>query len=85
MYVLVGMAGNALHGDNFLCQNVERFVMQVTVAQSMKSVDICQRLSNLYRDIYLFRFDPLTGEIYILAGETLSVSIDQNGNVEVYA
>jgi hypothetical protein len=59
--------------------------MQVTVAQSMKSVDICQRLSNLYRDIYLFRFDPLTGEIYILAGETLSVSISQNGNVEVYA
>ncbi|WP_019502534.1 DUF6888 family protein [Pseudanabaena sp. PCC 6802] len=36
-------------------------------------------LSNLYRDIHLFRFDPLTVEIYILAGETLEITITSNG------
>jgi hypothetical protein len=59
--------------------------MQVTAAQAMKSVEICQRLSNLYRDIYLFRFDPLTGDIYILAGENLSVSIGPDANLEIDA
>jgi hypothetical protein len=59
--------------------------MSLTVAQAIKAVGICQGLSNLYRDIYLFRFDPLTGEIYILAGEALSVSITQDASVEIYA
>jgi hypothetical protein len=36
-------------------------------------------LSNLYRDIHLFRFNPLKGEIYILAGETLEISITSDG------
>jgi hypothetical protein len=76
------MADNALHGDNFLCQNVERFVMRVTVAQAMKSVEICQSLSDLLREIHLFRFDPLTGNIFILTGDNLSVMINQFGKLE---
>jgi hypothetical protein len=79
------MANDASHRDNFMWHNIRIDVMQVTAAQAMKAVEICQRLSNLYRDIYLFRFDPLTGDIYILAGEALSVSIGQDANVEIYA
>jgi hypothetical protein len=33
----------------------------------------------------LVPFDPLTGDIDILAGEALSVSIGQDANVEIYA
>jgi hypothetical protein len=60
----VGMADNALHGDNLLCQNVERFVMQVTIAQSMKSVEICHYLSNSLKPIYVFRFDSSLGYLH---------------------
>ncbi|WP_396978096.1 DUF6888 family protein [Nostoc sp. ATCC 53789] len=30
-------------------------------------------LSNLYKDIRLFRFDDTTGQVYILAGDELQV------------
>ncbi|GAX41906.1 hypothetical protein NIES4075_29030 [Tolypothrix sp. NIES-4075] len=36
-------------------------------------------LSNLYQDIHLFRFDEKTGEIYILAGETIEIIINREG------
>jgi hypothetical protein len=79
------MANDAFPRENLIWHNMRIWVMQVTAAQAMKAVEIGQRLSNLYRDIYLFRFDPLTGDIYILAGEALSVSISQDANVEIYA
>jgi hypothetical protein len=56
--------------------------MTVTVAQAIKSVEICQNLSNFYRDIHLFRFDPLTGTIYILAGDNIGLSINPSGKLE---
>lgn len=36
-------------------------------------------MSNLYRDIQLFRFDPHTIEIYILVSEDIQVIIDSTG------
>jgi hypothetical protein len=36
-------------------------------------------LSNYYRDISLFRFDVLSGNIYILAPETLEILISRDG------
>jgi hypothetical protein len=56
--------------------------MRVTVAQAMKSVEVCQMASNLLRDIRLYRFDPPTGSIYILAGENLGMTINQFGKLE---
>ena len=35
-----------------------------------------------FRDIVLFRFDPLRGEIYILAGEDIELIIYADGNWE---
>jgi hypothetical protein len=36
-------------------------------------------LSDLYRDIQLFRFDSSTREIYILVSEDIQVIIDSTG------
>ena len=54
----------------------------LTAKQALKAVKVCQSLSTLYRDITLFRFDPLTGDIYILAGENIEISINQDGSWE---
>ncbi|MEH2446890.1 MAG: hypothetical protein V7K18_14165 [Nostoc sp.] len=35
-------------------------------------------LSNLYKDIRLFRFDDKTGQVYILAGDELQVIVLNN-------
>jgi hypothetical protein len=45
-------------------------------------VELCQSLSDGFRDIVLFRFDPLRGEIYILAGQDLELIIYDDGNWE---
>jgi hypothetical protein len=58
--------------------------MRVTVAQAMKSVEVCHMLSNLLQDIRLYRFDPPTGIIYILAGEEdIGMKINQFGKLEL--
>ena len=54
----------------------------VTFEQAIKSVQICQNLSNLYQDIVLFRFNELKSEIYILAGENIEVIIYADGKWE---
>ncbi len=51
----------------------------VTVEQAIKSVELCQSLSDLHQDIVLFRFDDLKGEIYILAGQDLEIVIYDSG------
>ncbi|MBL1208669.1 DUF6888 family protein [Geminocystis sp. GBBB08] len=53
--------------------------MLPTFEQSIKSVILCQDLSNKYLDIHLFRFNDRTGEIYILAGEDIEILIASNG------
>ncbi|MBW4687106.1 MAG: hypothetical protein KME40_18860 [Komarekiella atlantica HA4396-MV6] len=36
-------------------------------------------LSNLYKDIRLFRFDDKTRQVYILAGDNLQIIVLSNG------
>ncbi|WP_442939891.1 DUF6888 family protein [Nostoc sp.] len=47
--------------------------------QALVCVRVCQMLSNLYKDIRLFRFDDKTGQVYILAGDELQVIVLNNG------
>ncbi|WP_372478229.1 DUF6888 family protein [Nostoc mirabile] len=47
--------------------------------QALACVRVCQMLSNLYKDIRLFRFDDKTGQVYILAGDELQVIVLSNG------
>ena len=49
-----------------------------TLEQMSAAVRVCQWLSNCYLDIHLFRYDAKRKEIYILAGETIGVTIYPN-------
>ena len=50
-----------------------------TTEQMLACIRICQALSNLYLDIHLFRFDEKTEELYILAGQSIGLTIFNNG------
>lgn len=41
-------------------------------------------LSNFYTDIHLFRYDEKRQEIYILAGDTIGITIFKSGRWEFY-
>lgn len=56
-----------------------RYVNLLTTQQAIKSVELCQSLSDLYRDIRLFRFNSRTNEIFILAGESIEILITSDG------
>ena len=53
-----------------------------TPEQMLACVRVCQTLSNFYTDIYLFRYDEQRKEIYILAGDTIGITIFTNGQWE---
>lgn len=48
----------------------------------LKAIIACQWLSNFYRPIYLFRYDPKRQEIYIISGEqeNIEITIFNDGN-----
>lgn len=50
--------------------------------QMLVSVRVCQALSNFYTDIHLFRCDEKREEIFILAGQTIGITIFKNGRWE---
>jgi len=50
-----------------------------TVEQAFAAIRCCQWLSNYYLDIHLFRYDVKLKDIYILAGETIGITIYPNG------
>jgi hypothetical protein len=57
-------------------------LIPLTAKQAIKSVALCQSLSNLHQDIVLFRFDQKNGKIYMLAGLGIEVVIFSDGNWE---
>jgi hypothetical protein len=58
---------------------IEERTINPTNEQAQACVCVCQMLSNAYKDIHLFRFDVLTRDIYILAGENLQIIIPPSG------
>ncbi|WP_420839070.1 DUF6888 family protein [Argonema antarcticum] len=52
-----------------------------TTRQALMCLILCQALSDLHRDIHLFRFNVETGEVYILAGanDEIEIIVPQNG------
>lgn len=53
-----------------------------TTEQTLTCFILCQRLTSLYRSIFLVRLDERTEDIYILAGEETEILIDKHGNWE---
>ena len=60
-------------------------VIMPTHAQAIASVCICQSLSDMLKPIYLFRYDPVNKQIFILAeiDEAIEIIIPENGKIEV--
>ena len=56
--------------------------MNPTPEQMLSCMRMCQTLSNFYLDIHLFRYDQQRKEIYIIAGDNISLIIDAQGNWE---
>jgi hypothetical protein len=50
-----------------------------TSAQAETYLQLSQDLTRMYRPIYLVRFDQRTGDIFMLAGEGIEISIKANG------
>ncbi len=57
----------------------EDFERNPSDQQAQTCLRVCQSLSNLYQEIHLFRFDKQKGEVYILAGEDIEITIDNHG------
>ena len=53
-----------------------------TPEQMLSCIRMCQTLSNFYLDIHLFRYDQQRKEIYVIAGDTINLIIDAQGNWE---
>jgi hypothetical protein len=62
-----------------ICVKIEARTILPTTQQNFAAVCVCQMLSNYYRDISLFRFDLPSGNIYILAAETMEILISRDG------
>ncbi len=50
-----------------------------TVAQAFECVFVCHMLSNLSRDIVMFRYDADTKEVYILTADDIQIAISPVG------
>ncbi|MFB2979250.1 hypothetical protein [Microseira sp. BLCC-F43] len=50
-----------------------------TVAQLLQCFILCQRLTMMYRPIYLVRLDERTSEVVIIAGEETQIAIEPDG------
>jgi hypothetical protein len=52
-----------------------------TNTQAQACIVVCQYLSNCYQPIHLFRYNPMVGEVFILAGvhEGIEILIPPDG------
>ncbi len=57
---------------------IEESTIYLIAEQAITCLIVCQMLSNLYRDIQLFRFDDQTGDVFILAGDELQIIVPRN-------
>jgi hypothetical protein len=54
---------------------IEESTIYPTAEQALTCLRVCQMLSNLYRDIQVFRFDDKTGDVLILASDELQIIV----------
>ena len=53
-----------------------------TTEQSFKCIELCQSISDLKRDIVLFRYDSISGTIFILTSTETTIIIQRDGTWE---
>jgi hypothetical protein len=57
---------------------IEESTIYPTAEQAIPCLIVCQMLSNLYRDIQVFRFDDKTGDVFILASDELQIIVPRD-------
>ncbi|GBF79499.1 DUF6888 family protein [Aphanothece sacrum] len=62
-----------------ICVTIEAVIINPSNEQAQACLQVCQWLSNCYKDIHLFRFDTVTGDVYILAGDELEILVPSDG------
>lgn len=50
-----------------------------TTDQGFKCIELCQSISDLKRDIVLFRYNSILGTIFILTSDETAITIQCNG------
>jgi hypothetical protein len=50
-----------------------------TAEQGIRSVILCQSLTNTFIPIWVLRMDERTGNVFILAGDNIEIEIYRNG------
>ncbi len=63
-----------------VCGRIEEGTINPTDEQAQACLRVCQMLSNFYKDIQLFRFNPRNREVYIFAGEELQIRVFPSGD-----
>ncbi|WP_411268781.1 DUF6888 family protein [Laspinema sp. D2d] len=58
---------------------MEETAINPTNEQAQACLRVCQMLSNGFRDIHLFRYNPQKGYVYILVGNNLEVIVTNSG------
>ncbi|MCL1470432.1 DUF6888 family protein [Argonema antarcticum] len=58
---------------------IEETAINPTDEQAQACLRVCQMLSNGFKNIQLFRFDPQTGDVYIFAGDELQIIVPPSG------
>lgn len=53
-----------------------------TSSQAFKCIELCQSLSDLKKDIVLFRYNPTIGEVFILTADNIGVVIQRSSKWE---
>ncbi|MBW4509710.1 MAG: hypothetical protein KME64_24825 [Scytonematopsis contorta HA4267-MV1] len=55
--------------------------LELTPKQAMEAILICAQLTRVYKKIDLVRLDERTGNIYILANDSIQAEVTPNGKV----
>ncbi|WP_422614676.1 DUF6888 family protein [Merismopedia glauca] len=53
--------------------------MLPTADQGIMCITLCQSLTSTFTPIYLVRLDERTGNVFILAGDSIEIDIYRNG------
>jgi hypothetical protein len=68
----------ALYYSSFYV-TIEGTAVYPTTRQALMCLILCQSLSDLHRDIQLFRFNQQRGYVFIMAGEDLQILVFRDG------
>ncbi|MDF0554158.1 hypothetical protein [Kamptonema sp. UHCC 0994] len=65
--------------DKIFYATIEDKTIYPTAPQALMCLIVCQSLSDLYRDIQLFRFNAQRGYVFIMTGDEIQIIVFRDG------